>query len=374
MKEYNIMLKTMKIYNKTSLDLKKLLELIERINKDYCYISWSSLWILEKKDFENNFGSETIDFYNENIKDGNKILNINEVKIKDSVISFEEIMSFFNPTEEKDKYNSILRSSDNVYLNFALTKLNYNGSLLKVSGFDELTKENFIKNLEIFQKTFALKKDYKDYFSSNELKGFKDLMFLKVDPKKWNTIIKELEDEGVLIVSRTPFNIIKDIKINTIKQEDLTSNYEIYLKLKSNGKLKEVQRSHIIYKNDKLLPKERTHELELYKLHLLSHLKTNIIYDKDEWFLEIDYFALKYAKDIMQDLKGGTWTIFKNNLNETIKDKMEILEEYLELEIERDIFPLKYKTNENGATLFRSKPLKLKYKMEKYLFISMCEK
>ena len=99
----------------------------------------------------------------------------------------------------------------------------------------------------------------------------------------------------------------------------------------------------------------------VYKLKLLPVVYQDLIKAR-KWYLEINYFVLKYAKDIMQDIKGGTWTIFKNNLNETVKEKLKLVEEYLGLTIENkdSIFPLKYTNGVNGETIFKSNEIKFK--------------
>ncbi len=293
-----------------------------------------------------------------------KLISISLKKF--TVSSVDEANSFIKELNDLFKINESLNSryvtysstdSTDYIVNFGLNQrvVSDNVYCFTVNDFDILNKENMKKNLKDFLKVKKLD-------SSTNFKFFKDVYFSKLNSKEFNNIIEDLEKENLLIIERTPKLLIKKIEIKN-ETETSSTNFDMFLKLKSTGKLKDITASHQKFKNSlKNSNLEHTYNLELYKLNLMNHLKTFIILDNDKWYLEINYFVLKYAKDIMQDIKGGTWTIFKNNLNETVKEKLKLVEEYLGLTIENkdSIFPLKYTNGVNGETIFKSNEIKFK--------------
>lgn len=278
---------------------------------------------------------------------------------QDEAKSFlEELKSFFQINEKLNiNYVTISTRNNDYVINFGLNSriVSENVYCFSVNDFDVLNKENMKKNLIDYLS-------FKKLDTPTNLKFFKDIYFSKINQKDFNSIIEELESENFLKIERTPKLLIKKIEIKNTS--DVSShNYDLFLNLKSSGKLKDITPTHQNYKNSqKSSNMEHTYNLELYKLHLMNHLKTFIILDNDKWYLEINYFVLKYAKDIMQDIKGGTWSIFKNNLNETVKEKLSLIEDYLNLKIENkdEIFPLKYTNGINGETIFKSNEIKFK--------------
>lgn len=292
------------------------------------------------------------------LKNKEKVVSINaEIKCVGEENLKELMENFYNffecPLENRNCYILTYSSSRHIENGYEI-RININNCVksrsynyLTVGGFDNLT----IENLETNIKSFMSNKNKKE-LDVSDFKNLKTYYYYNTNDKNFSNFVENLEQNNVINVERTPSLMIKKIILKD--EKETTVNYNNFLSLKSNGKLKDITPRHF-KENEKNL-----YILELYSINLLKHLKTNLILENDVWYLELNYFVLKYAKDVMQDVSGKIWTSFKESLNETLKEKLIIVEKYLNIEItnKEDIFPLKYIEGNNGEAIFKTKEIK----------------
>jgi hypothetical protein len=219
------------------------------------------------------------------------------------------------------------------------TSLSYdiNYSLLLKTN-EELNKENLLYMIQNFPRKLN---------TSSNMKLAKESLFGTVNSKLYKELISSLEKENKIIVKRTPKLIIKELELNNNYNDDnINTKLQIMQKLESKGKLKLIE--GITNGSNKYV-------YELYNFHLFPHLKTYLILniDTDEFYLKIDYFAMKYGKNIMQDM--GVWQDFKNSLNNKLNKKIKVIEDFLDIKINNTLIPLKYMENSTGQSIFESK-------------------
>jgi len=210
----------------------------------------------------------------------------------------------------------------------------------------EKTKENVLKAIKIFMETRSKLR------STTEIKVMRDGCFGTIKSDVWNSLLVELEEDNLIYVKRTPKGSIRSIHL---KDDNKTNNEEIMLKLESQGKLKKVSSDYQDTKN--------SYCYELYKFNIFPHLKTFLILEEDRFFFKVEYFSMKYGKNIMQDM--GVWQDFKNALNTKFDNKISVIEDFLNIEITPDnksLTPLKYLEGYSGEAAFSSKTFKINFK------------
>lgn len=285
-----------------------------------------------KKEY-NNLYSIDLHSYVNNINEKD-ILILTHKLLKDLKIenSYPQYYNFSLHTDYKDQ--TMLKLFPSTYEN--------NKFLLIDKGCEEFNKENLLSAIVLFLK-------YRSLSSPTDLKLFKEGFFKKLTNKKFNELLVILEEDGEIEVERTPKLLVKQIILKDKTKRD-SKNQKLLQKLKSTGKLKSLSSDH--EKNYYKLER-----LELYKLRLFPHLKTNIVFKEDSFYLEINYFSMKYAKSIMNDM--GVWQDFKNSLKEKLNKKIKEIESYLEIEINTEITSLIYEERSHGEGYFLTKELDL---------------
>ncbi len=175
-----------------------------------------------------------------------------------------------------------------------------NAVAVKIKEFDTPTEENINSILKSSLITNRVNK-YKLPIDVSILSDIKKTFFKKVNGVKWNEVLVVLEDKGVIFIKRTPSLRVKEIVIsNETLRKDIIDNpfKKVLLDLEREGKIKKDNWEGEVY--------------YLYKLNVFPHLKVNLRVIDNNLHFSINYFSLRYARSIMEDL--GNWQDFKNKL------------------------------------------------------------
>jgi hypothetical protein len=182
----------------------------------------------------------------------------------------------------------------------------------------------------------------------SDIKTAREAMFGTLNGKVWNNALAEYEATCEIVVKRTPKGSVREIVLNDVSSN--SDNLNIMLKLESQGKLKQTSSSWDGTKNNK-------YAYELYKFNLFPHLKTTLLLIDDVFHIKVEYFVMKYGKNIMQDM--GVWQDFKNALNTKLDKKIPSIEEFLNITITNKLTPLKYLESTTGESSFLSKSFEI---------------
>jgi hypothetical protein len=273
----------------------------------------------------------------------NIFFNINhKEKVKEIM---KQVVEFFNLDERTaQRIHSITSVTDG-----------RRGSVATVAeySFETKTDTYYDKDfLLLLDTTETLNMDNISFLVNNfktscpsDIKEIRESLFGTLNGKVWNKALSEYEATGKIVVKRTPKGLVREIILNNANLN--SDNLNIMLKLESQGKLKQISSSWDGTTNNK-------YAYELYKFNLFPHLKTTLLLIDDTFHIKVEYFVMKYGKNIMQDM--GVWQDFKHALNFKLEKKISSIEEFLNIEITNKLTPLKYLENTTGESSFLSKP------------------